>query len=270
MVRSRVADLSSRNRRAVRTDDYYDVYWSDQGFNPPGMITPTLHKLLQTYVPEGASCLDVGCGDGQSVGAWAREHGRQYVGVDVSANAVARARSAGLDARTIEDPSALPFESDAFDVVTCIEVFEHLLVPQLVAADILRVLRPAGVLIATVPNVAYWRRRLDLALLGRWNPLGDDLSVEQPWRDPHVRFFNPGALRRMLTSVGFSSVHIGGHSGAFIRDLPFMRRFVELDSSPLYKRLEVRAPSLFAYGLHAIATKSVKPSATEVVRRGMH
>ena len=48
-----------------------------------------------------------------------------------------------------------------FTVVVCFEVLEHLFAPHLAVAEMHRVLEPGGVLIATVPNVAYWRRRLD-------------------------------------------------------------------------------------------------------------
>jgi hypothetical protein len=104
--------------------------------------------------------------------------------------------------------------------------------------------------------VAYWRRRIDLALLGRWNPLGDNLAVEQPWRDPHVRFFNPGSLRRMLTSVGFHPVIVGGHGGSLVRDVPWIgRKLWRGKSSRLYRTAERAAPSLLAYRLHAVAFK---------------
>ena len=67
-------------------------------------------------------------------------------------------------------------------------------------------------MIVTVPNVAHWRNRLDLALLGRWNPRGDHLSAEQPWRDPHVRFFSLSSLSRVVETSGFEVLERGGHA----------------------------------------------------------
>ena len=140
----------------------------------------------------------------ETSGVWLTRNGRKYTGVDVSEEGVSLAQSIGLDARAIEDAASLPFDSATFDVVLCIEVLEHLFTPHLAAKECARVLRPGGILLATTPNVAYWRRRLDMVLFGRWHPDGDHLSVEQPWRDPHIRFFNPGALRQMCTTPASS------------------------------------------------------------------
>lgn len=236
--------------------EYYDAYWSVGGFRPLGRINPQLQRLYEQHISADARCLDVGCGDGGTSGPWLSAHAADYVGVDVSATAVAEAVRTGFDARVIDDASALPFSDATFDVVTCIEVLEHLFEPDRAAEEILRVLRPQGVLIATVPNVAYWRRRVELALFGRWNPFGDDLSVKESWRDPHIRFFTQTSLERMLTKSGFSSVAVGGFGGAFLAEFPGVRRVAPPRSGRLYRTLEPAVPSLLSTRLHAIAKKS--------------
>ena len=235
---------------------YYDTYWSESGFNPGADLTTSLRTLLETHVPPGARCLDVGCGNGSTAGPWLVRRGCGYVGVDVSETAVRQAVALGLDARLVEDAVALPFEDGAFDVALAVEVLEHLFAPHLAVAEILRVLRPGGVLVATVPNVSYWRRRLDLAALGRWNPFGDDLSVEQPWRDPHIRFFNPSSLRRMLLAAGFQQVAVEGQGGAVLRDLPLTRRLWRGRPSPLYAVAERCLPSLLGLRVGSVAVKA--------------
>jgi SAM-dependent methyltransferase len=235
---------------------YYDKYWSPAGFSPGSNLSPILRQLFESRVARDAVCLDVGCGDGQTAGVWLRDHGRSYVGVDVSANAVAAARALGLEAQVIETAASLPFADATFDAVMCIEVLEHLFAPAAAVAEILRVLKPGGVLVATVPNVAYWRKRVELAVLGRFDPFGDGLSAEQPWRDPHIRFFSVGALRRMLGTTGFEHISIGGHEGTLVGDLPVVRRFIRSrESSTTYRFLEQRLPALFGMRLHAIAYK---------------
>lgn len=179
-------------------------------------------------------------------------HGASYVGVDISHAAVAAARGIGLDARVIDDAAALPFDSESFDFVLCIEVLEHLFRPDLAASEIARVLRPGGTVLITVPNVAYWRRRADMAVLGRWVAGGDIMAT--PWRDPHIRFFQMSALRRMLERTGFETVEVGGHGGAILSDIPLLRRLYRGEASKLYKRVERVAPSLLAVRLHAVAT----------------
>src|SRR3954470_24279934 len=120
--------------------------------------------------------------------------------------------------------SRLPTKS--FDAVVCLEVLERLFRPDRTAGEIFRVLKPGGTLITTVPNIAYRARRLDLFVLGRWNPAGDDRSAELPWRDPRLRFFTPRTLVRMLRSVGYLIVEAGGHGGTLLGDIPPARRLV--------------------------------------------
>ena len=206
------------------THSYYETYWSEDGFFPHGETWPELHALLEQFTAPNMKCLDVGCGDGRTIGVWLRDNHRDYVGADISEHALREARNVGLAVLKLSDANSLPIQDSCVDAVFAIEVFEHFFAPQVVAAEILRVLRPGGVLIATVPNVSYWRRRLDLAILGRWNPLGDELSVQQPWRDPHIRFFAPRTLQRMLQQVGFSDVRVGAHGGGLLRDLSVLKR----------------------------------------------
>jgi methionine biosynthesis protein MetW len=237
----------------VNAQAYYERYWSPEGFYPQGAISPEIQRLLSPLVSSTTRCLDVGCGDGGTCGVWLNENAGSYIGVDISSNALTDARKRGLNTVQISDAGQLPFPDNSFDLVVCTEVLEHLFEPLEAAREIRRVLRPGGFLVATVPNVAYWRRRVDLGL-GRWHPMGDQLSVQQPWRDPHIRFFTSRSLSRFLATSGFESIKVGGHMGAFVRDVPVIRRLsVKSRPSRLYRRLELRYPALFGLRLYAVA-----------------
>jgi SAM-dependent methyltransferase len=235
----------------VSTAAYYDSYWSA---DPTPRYEPghELAELLDRSADPGARVLDVGCGAGNSYAPPIAERVASYTGVDSSAAAVELARSAGLDATVIDDAASLPFPDDEFDLAICIEVFEHLFEPHRAAAEIRRVLRPGGRLVASTPNSLYWRQRLDL-LAGHWNPLGDELGGEQPWRDPHIRFFGTGTLDRMLRSAGFARVEVSSHGGRFLDHLT--RRPTDFGQSRLYRALERRFPAPLGATLHALAVK---------------
>lgn len=218
---------------------YYDSYWSPEGFGPSNQWSEDLQRFLST-ISRGA-CLDVGCGDGTTAGPWLRGHVRDYHGVDISPVAVRQARRLGLRAETIEVGAPLPFPDATFDSIICLEVLEHQFAPLDACVEMLRVLKPGGALFATVPNIAYWRRRLE-ALAGVWNPLGDGQSISEPWRDPHIRFFTAAGLRRMLLSAGLGQVVVTGHGG-HSRDDPYTVR--------VKRRLKDAAPSMFGYRLYA-------------------
>jgi SAM-dependent methyltransferase len=152
----------------------------------------------------------------------------------------------------VRDASDLPFEDESFDAAICIEVLEHLFAPQDAAAEIRRVLRPGGRLIASVPNAVYWRMRLNSAM-GIWNPAGDWMAVEQPWRDPHIRFFTTENLVRMLERAGFSRVEAGASGGCLLDHLT--TRPTAFGTSRAYRALERRFPSLLGMTVHAVAVR---------------
>jgi methionine biosynthesis protein MetW len=236
--------------------EYYDKYWSPSGYCPPRDTTPELERLFRKWIRPGCRCLDVGCGDGRTAGLWLRDYGCSYSGADVSKNAIERAKELGLDVVTITDAGQLPFASESFDVALSIEVFEHLFDPRSALQEMCRVTRRNGMVLVTVPNCAYWRRRLDLALLGRWNPLGDNLSVEQPWRDPHIRFFTKQSLERLVRSTPLDIMEIGGHAGSLLHDLPFIgERIPGPRNTPIYRFAERLMPSLLSYRLHVVAKR---------------
>ena len=193
---------------ATRT--YYDTYWST-GFKPTDQTLPQmLQQVLERHVQPHHRVIDVGCGDGSKTGVWHSNRAASYTGYDVSPEAVELAHQRGLEAEVVNDAARLPLPNDSADLAVTFEVLEHLFNPADALHEIRRVLKPNGIVVLTVPNVASWRHRLDFALLGRWHPGGDDLSVAQPWRDPHIRFFTLPALKRLVHHVGLEPVEIGG------------------------------------------------------------
>jgi 2-polyprenyl-6-hydroxyphenyl methylase/3-demethylubiquinone-9 3-methyltransferase len=233
-------------------ESYYENYWSDGGFLPLGQSWPSLVRLYEENIPPKSRVLDVGCGDAGTSGPALLGLGHSYTGVDISESAVTRARAAGFEARVVAGADQLGFLEASFDAVVCIEVLEHLFDPLAAAKEMRRVLAPGGVLIVTTPNIAYWRCRADL-LFGRWNARGDALSAQQPWRDPHIRFFNPKTLGALLRESGFSTVHVGGRDGGLLDHLPYVCRTRNVQKrTGLYAALERTRPSLFGYRLAGI------------------
>lgn len=250
-VQMTVENSDNANNDAAVNAVYYDRYWSADS-QPHYEVDESLRGLIERNVGSSTRCLDVGCGAGASYARWVEQHSSSYVGVDVSARAVALAGNVGLDALLVKDSSELPFADESFDTVICIEVFEHLFAPQETAREIRRVLRPRGVLIASAPNAVYWRLRANL-LFGMWNPLGDELSAEQPWRDPHLRFFSPQTLQRMLVWAGFTHVEVSAHDGRLLDHLT--RRPTSFGEGRFYRAAERRLPSLLGLTIHSVATK---------------
>jgi SAM-dependent methyltransferase len=135
-------------------------------------------------LPPGARLLDAGCGSGRMLVELAR-YG-EVTGVDVSWEAVAAARARGHD--VVRAPvEAMPFPDGAFDVVTCLDVIEHTADDLATLAELRRVTRPGGLLIATVP-----------AYQALWS-----------WHDEvnrHFRRYDRAELRALARAAGWELV----------------------------------------------------------------
>ena len=97
----------------------------------------------------GRVAIDVGCGAGMTLARLAARPGiASVIGVDPIGAALIRARSHGHQVASAS-ALALPFPSEAFELATCLDVFQHL-PPEgdrVAAGEIARVLRPGGIAI---------------------------------------------------------------------------------------------------------------------------
>jgi SAM-dependent methyltransferase len=192
---------------------YYGDYWKDglNAWSARGLgVRAAEVRLLERAAVKGGRALDIGCGDGRA-GKLLQCLGMDYTGLDVSDSAVELCLREKLHALRHDMAEPLPFEDCCFDLVTVFEVLEHLFLPHAAFGEIVRVLKPGGVVVGSVPNVCYLPNRL-LMLAGRFNPGGSPAtSLKEPWRDPHIRFFSSRSMKRFLQS-GFPVTvdHIGG------------------------------------------------------------
>jgi SAM-dependent methyltransferase len=110
--------------------------------------------LAAIRAAEPERVLEVGCGWGELAEWIARETGAEVVATDLSARMVELARERGLDAR-VADVQELPFADGQFDLVVAAWMLYH--VPDLDRgiAEIVRVLRPRGRLIAVTNSIRH-------------------------------------------------------------------------------------------------------------------
>jgi MPBQ/MSBQ methyltransferase len=129
---------------------------------------------------EGTTVLDVGCGIGGSSRILARDYGFQVTGITISPGQVKRAQELtppDVSARFQQDDAMnLSFPEGSFDVVWCIEAGPHMPDKATFAKELLRVLKPGGILVmadwnqrdARKRSFAGWERWVMKQLLDQW------------------------------------------------------------------------------------------------------
>jgi ubiquinone/menaquinone biosynthesis C-methylase UbiE len=146
--------------------------------------------------------LDMGCGSGRHTAA-AYDHTNVHaIGVDLQTQTLQQARDRLYFHQTLNpdttsrwslaaaDITRLPFKSQSFDGVICSEVLEHVPDHHQAARELLRVLKPTGHLVISVPR--------------RW-PEAVCWALSPPYRhstDGHIRIYARNALIKLFQNQG--------------------------------------------------------------------
>ena len=152
--------------------------------------TPAAARLVEfAPVQRGRKVLDVGCGTGV-VAVTAARAGAQVKALDLSPVLLERARwnadMAGVKIEFTEgDAEALPYPDASFDVV--LSQYGHMFAPrpEVVVAEMLRVLKPGGhIAFSTWPPELFIGRMFNL--VGQYLPPPPGVAPVALWGDPNV------------------------------------------------------------------------------------
>lgn len=136
----------------AKFSDLAHRWWDPESeFRPLHQINPLRLGWIEGWVPlAGKSVVDIGCGGGILSDAMARK-GANVLGIDLSAKALRVAQLHALEAGTTQvryeeiSAEALAQERPAeFDVVTCMEMLEHVPDPSSVVKACSTLVKPGG------------------------------------------------------------------------------------------------------------------------------
>jgi 2-polyprenyl-3-methyl-5-hydroxy-6-metoxy-1,4-benzoquinol methylase len=182
------------NKLAVQEPEFYELWLRDQDPNDPQLLRwvemeadqiaegeKRVAEWEKTILFKGKTILDVGCQWGATSIALARAGGI-VTGIDIHSPFVegARMRSASHGIRAdffVSQSEQMHFEANSFDVIICTNVIEHVNSHEKALKEIIRVLRPGGMLFLDGPN---------------------RMGIKYFIRDPHYRMFGVSVLSHSL------------------------------------------------------------------------
>lgn len=102
--------------------------------------------------PSCLRCLEVGTAEGLLLsGLHKAFRFKEAVGIDLSEDLIKKNTDSDISLE-LGDAERLKFDDKSFDIIIAAAVIEHLDNPRTMLAECHRVLKPAGILIATIPN----------------------------------------------------------------------------------------------------------------------
>lgn len=181
----------------------YDTYAAGYAARLDPNLAGAIDRVVElSGARAGLRVLDLATGTG-TIARAAAAKGASVVGVDASTGMldVARSLSPGLDLRLAE-AHALPFADGAFDVVTCGLALSHFADRERALAEVLRVTRPEGALVASAwaGGCSFPTAGASELLAGYAEPVASDVD-EETWADPERG-------REVLRAAGFIDVSV--------------------------------------------------------------
>jgi SAM-dependent methyltransferase len=175
-----------------------------QGMRPEVVLD--VRKTLDEYLPGDRryEVLDAGCGDRLKLEI---PPGAHITGIDIDAGMFRQ--NGSIDERIVGDIQSYPFPADAFDLMICWCVLEHVPRPTDALSNLSSCLRPGGLLVVGVPNLYSMK-----ALVTKFTPYGFHrwamhrfFDGVDPCRTYLRRDAAPARIQRTLARSGLAPVY---------------------------------------------------------------
>ena len=163
--------------------------------------TPTKieHEVIMEWIEDGASVLDLGCGDGELLSRLIEEKHVRAQGIEISEQAIHRCVARGLSVFHEDIDSGLSAYGDkSFDYVVLNQTFQQVKKPDLVLKEALRVGKRV---IVGFPNFLHYKARFQMFFGGKV-PVTPSLPYE--WYDtPNLHFLSIADFREYCRKNSF-------------------------------------------------------------------
>jgi 2-polyprenyl-6-hydroxyphenyl methylase/3-demethylubiquinone-9 3-methyltransferase len=152
----------------------------------------------------GKTALDVGCGAGLLAEPLARL-GAAVTAVDAAPELIEAARDHAAGQGLTIDYRATPVEEvqGRFDLVTSMEVIEHVADPAAFVQALAKRLAPGGLLILSTPNATAWSRLLTITI-------AEGIGAVPKGTHDFAKFIGPDRMKQLLADAGLKRVDVEG------------------------------------------------------------
>lgn len=164
-------------------------------------IGQDVRRRILRYV-SGGKLLDVGAWSGTLIAELRNDF--EVHGVEINPHAAAYARKQGFDVRTGAFGAVDLSDIAPFDVITFIDVLEHIPQPGGIVEQAHSLLRPGGLIAIKVPHFA--AQALKQTTLQRLGVSHDGVAQNYS----HINHFSPASLRVILEQRGFDVLEVSG------------------------------------------------------------
>lgn len=213
-------------------------------------FTPIWNEVLKNFSFQ--SLLDVGCGNGFFSSALKKDITCKLYGIDANPYALTEASKVGFDeVQLVEDFSynKIPFSDEQFSMILCKDVFEHLLNPEHLLQEMIRVANKNGRLLIHIPNHFSLYGRLKFLITNNIDTF-DYFPESNSLNFPHIRFITHKDLSELFKRNGLI---IEKDLSYFFFSFP-LQRFLPY-KHVIAKQLIKKAPSEFACGFTFLLKK---------------
>ena len=153
---------------------------------------------------EGKAALDVGCGAGLLAEPLARL-GAKVTGIDAAPEviAIAREHSAAMGLEIEYRAGDVQELEGTFDLITCMEVIEHVADPAAFVKALAKRLAPDGLLVMSTPNATGWSKLLMITV-------GEGLGRIPRGTHDFDQFIAPDRMKLLLADAGLKCFDVEG------------------------------------------------------------
>jgi methionine biosynthesis protein MetW len=173
--------------------------------------------IIASFIPRGSRVLEIGCGGGRLSNFIQETRDADIIGIEPNEERAAASLAKGVKTICGIYTERVVDEFGKFDAIILADVLEHLVDPGAFLPQLRNALRPNGIIIASIPNVAHWTVRLSL-LLGRFNYEESGIMDAT-----HLRWFTRASAWRLFVSAGYQIVAFSATAGAWM-DVYQLRR----------------------------------------------